>query len=147
MSSISVPVHEGGCLCGAIRYRAVGNPVAVSICHCKNCQKNSGSAFSVNAIFPKDTLTMTGTPVTFTDKGDTGAGVVRVFCGTCGTPLESRSIMSSVAHAVIKTGTLDDPGSFVPDSEVYCKSALPWVEHGIGRACFEELADFKCSPQ
>lgn len=142
MNDSSLPVHEGGCLCGAVRYRAVGDPVAVSICHCTNCQRNSGSAFSVNAIFPKEALTMTGSPATYIDKGDTGAGVVRVFCGTCGTPLESRSIMSSVAHAVIKTGTLDDPSGFVPDSEVYCKSAMPWWPRSEERACFQELADF-----
>jgi hypothetical protein len=139
---ISGPVHQGGCLCGAVRYRVVGDPVAVSICHCTNCQRNTGSAFSVNAIFPKEAMTMTGTPATFTDKGDTGAGVVRVFCGICGTPLESRSIMSSVAHVVIKAGTFDDPRVFVPDSEIYCKSAMPWWRQGEGRKCYEALADF-----
>jgi hypothetical protein len=135
-------VHTGGCLCGAIRYRVAGDPVAVSICHCGNCQRNSGSAFSVNVIFPKHAMTMTGTPATYVDKGDTGAGVVRVFCATCGTPLESRSIMSSVAHVVIKAGTFDDPGGFTPDSEIYCRSAMPWWPQGAGRVCYQELADF-----
>ena len=139
---VSGEVHEGGCLCGAIRYRVVGAPVAVSICHCTNCQRNSGSAFSVNAIFPKEALTVTGAPASYIDRGDTGAGVERTFCGTCGTPLESRSIMSSVAHAVIKAGTFDDPSVFVPDSEIYCSSALPWVKPGEGRACFDKLAEF-----
>ena len=138
----SVPVHEGGCLCGAVRYRVVGNPVAVSICHCVNCQRNSGSAFSVNVIFPKEALTMTGRPSIFIDKGDTGAGVERVFCGNCGTPLESRSIMSSVAHAVIKAGTFDNPSVFIPDSEMYCKSAMPWWKQGEGRTCYQKLADY-----
>lgn len=136
------PVHEGGCLCGGIRYRVAGDPVAVSICHCTNCQRNTGSAFSVNAIFPKGALTMTGSPATFVDKGDTGEGVVRVFCGTCGTPLESRSIMSSVAHVVIKTGTFDDPSVFVPDSEIYCKSAMPWWESSAERQCYQALSDY-----
>jgi hypothetical protein len=135
-------VHEGGCLCGAVRYRVVGPPVAVSICHCSNCQRNSGSAFSLNAIFPKEALTVTGAPKSYIDSGDTGAGVERTFCGTCGTPIESRSIMSSVAHAVIKAGTFDDPSGFVPDSEIYCSSALPWVPRGEGRACFDKLAEF-----
>lgn len=140
MTSVSQAMHEGGCLCGAVRYRALGNPVAVSICHCTNCQRNSGSAFSVNAIFPKDAVSVTGTPRSYIDKGDTGAGVERLFCETCGTPLESRSIMSSVAHTVIKAGTFDDPAPFVPDSEVYCKSALPWVTPSPERVCFDELA-------
>lgn len=135
-----LPVYEGGCLCGAVRYRVVGKPVAVSICHCVNCQRNSGSAFSVNVIFLKDALTMTGNPAMFVDKGDTGAGVERVFCSHCGTPLESRSIMSSVAHAVIKAGTFDDPSLFIPDSEMYCKSAMPWWKQGEGRTCYQMLA-------
>jgi hypothetical protein len=127
----SAPVHEGGCLCGAIRYRAVGDPVSVTICHCINCQRNSGSAFSVNAVFPQGAVTMTGAPATYVDKGDTGANVVRIFCGTCGTPLESRSIMSSVAHVVIKVGTFDDPSGFVPGNEVYCRNALQWLPQHI----------------
>ncbi len=142
IADASVPVHEGGCLCGAIRYRVVGDPVAVAICHCVNCQRNSGSAFSVSAIFPKGALTMTGAPAVYLDKGATGAGVERTFCGTCGTPLESRSIMSSVAHVVIKTGTFDDPSGFVPSIETYCKSAMPWWTQGEGRICYEALSDF-----
>jgi hypothetical protein len=125
-----------------VRYRVVGDPVAVAICHCTNCQRNTGSAFSVNAIFPKEALTMSGTPAIFIDKGDTGAGVERVFCGACGTPLESRSIMSSVAHAVIKVGTFDDPSVFVPESEIYCRSAMPWWTQGEGRKCYQALADY-----
>jgi hypothetical protein len=138
----ATPVYNGGCLCGAIRYRVVGKPVAVSICHCVNCQRNTGSAFSVNVIFPKGALTTTGTPAVFIDKGDTGAGVERVFCGHCGTPLESRSIMSSVAHVVLKAGSFDDPSVFIPDSEIYCQSAMPWWKPDESRACFQKLADF-----
>ena len=138
----SVPIHEGGCLCGAIRYRVVGDPVAVAICHCVNCQRNSGSAFSVSAVFPKGTVTMTGTPSSYIDKGATGAGVERTFCGICGTPLESRSIMSSVAHVVIKTGTFDDPSAFVPTFETYCKNAMPWWTQREGRTCYPELSDY-----
>jgi len=134
--------HEGGCLCGGVRYRVQGDPVAVSICHCTNCQRNSGGAFSVNVIFPKEAVTMNGSPATYIDTGDTGADVVRVFCGVRGTPLESRSIMSSVAHTVIKAGSFDDPSGFVPDSEVYCDSSLPWVTLSSDRTCFSKLAEF-----
>jgi hypothetical protein len=136
------PVHEGGCLCGEIRYRVVGPPMAVSICHCVNCQKNSGSAFSLNAIFPKGTLTVTGTPAEFLDQGDAST-VVRTFCGKCGTPIESRSIYSKDGFAVIKAGTFDDPSVFTPDSEVYCKSALPWVVQGEDRKCFPGLGSLE----
>jgi hypothetical protein len=136
---LSVPVHEGGCLCGAVRYRVVGSPLSVSICHCINCQRNSGSAFSVNCVFPKEALTMNGLPSVYEDKGDTGKIVRRLFCGICGTPLESQSIFSSPGYAVLKAGTFDDPSAFIPDSEMYCISAMPWWIEGGERKCYERL--------
>jgi hypothetical protein len=135
----SVPVHEGGCPCGAVRYRVLGSPLSVSICHCVNCQRNSGSAFSVNCIFPREALTMHGSPCVYEDRGDTGKIVRRVFCGKCGTPLESQSVFSSPSYAVLKAGTFDDPRGFVPDSEMYCISALPWWFSGGERKRYERL--------
>jgi hypothetical protein len=133
------PVHEGGCLCGAVRYRAVGKPLSVAICHCINCQRNTGSAFSVNVIFPKAAVTMTGSPAIYEDKGETGNVVRRVFCGICGTPLESRSVFSAPEYAVLKSGTFDDPRVFVPDSEVYCITAMPWWLEGGTRPRYERF--------
>jgi hypothetical protein len=135
----AAPVHEGGCLCGAVRYRVVGDPLAVSICHCVNCQRNSGSAFSVNAVFPREALTMTGEPAVYEDRGDTGQVVRRIFCARCGTPLESQSVFSAPAHAIIKAGTFDDPSAFVPDSELYCVSAMPWWTNGAPRKRYDRL--------
>lgn len=135
----AVPVHEGGCLCGAVRYRVVGDPLAVSICHCVNCQRNSGSAFSVNAVFPRGALTMSGSPAVYEDKGDTGEIVRRIFCGRCGTPLESQSVFSAPSHAILKAGTFDDPSGFVPDSELYCISAMPWWTEGGERKRYDRL--------
>jgi hypothetical protein len=132
-----VPVHEGGCLCGAVRYRVVGEPIAVSICHCINCQRNTGSAFSVNAIFGEGALTYQGSPSVYDDIGDTGHVVRRVFCGTCGTPIESQSVYSVPNYVVVKTGTFDDPAHFVPDNEVYCVSALEWVTESADRPRYE----------
>jgi hypothetical protein len=129
------PVHEGGCLCGSLRYKVVGKPLGVAICHCVNCQRNTGSAFSVNATFPAGTMTLEGNPSVYDDVGDTGNVVRRVFCGTCGTPIESQSVYSVPNYVVIKAGTFDDPAAFVPDCEVYCDSKLPWVAlgHDISR--------------
>jgi hypothetical protein len=127
----NVPVHEGGCLCGALRYKVIGAPLGVAICHCTNCQLNSGSAFSVNATFPAGTMTLEGTPSVYDDVGDTGNVVRRIFCGTCGTPIESQSVYSVPNYVVIKAGTFDKPADFVPDCEVYCDSKLPWVRLGI----------------
>lgn len=140
LTTESAEVHEGGCLCGAVRYRVVGSPLAVSICHCVNCQRNSGSAFSVNCVFPREAMTMTrGSPSVYEDRGDTGEIVRRVFCGTCGTPIESLSVFSAPSHAILKAGTFDDPSGFVPDSELYCVSAMPWWTSGGERKRYERL--------
>ena len=133
----SGPVHEGGCLCGNVRYSVVGSPLSVAICHCTNCQRNTGSAFSVNVIFPKAALTLRGEPAIYEDIGDTGNIVRRVFCGKCGTPIESRSVFSAPEYAVIKSGSFDDPSAFVPDSEVYCVTAMPWWLEGGERPRYE----------
>jgi hypothetical protein len=135
----AAPIHTGGCLCGAIRYRVTGSPLSVSICHCVNCQRNSGSAFSVNVVFPEDALTVEGVPAVYEDRGDTGEIVRRLFCGTCGTPLESRSVFSSPGYAVLKAGTFDNPGQFVPDCELYCISAVAWWNAGAERKHFDRL--------
>lgn len=131
--SAADPVHEGGCLCGAVRYRVAGDPVAVTVCHCSHCQRNSGSAFSINCVFPREALRLTGPTAAYDDRGDTGAGVRRVFCGACGSPIESQSAYSYPRYAVIKGGTFDEPGRFVPQNEVYCDRALPWVLEGAER--------------
>ena len=135
----SVPVHEGGCLCGAVRYRIAGSPVSVAICHCTNCQRNTGSAFSVNVIFHKPEYSIQGNPATYDDVGDTGNIVRRVFCGKCGTPIESRSVFSASEYTVLKSGSLDDPSAFVPDSEVYCVTAMPWWLNGIDVPRYERF--------
>jgi len=136
----STPVHEGGCLCGDVRFRIAGTPVSTTICHCTNCQRNTGSAFSVNVIFYKpEEYTILGTPAIYDDVGDTGNVVRRVFCGKCGTPIESRSVFSASEYTVIKSGSFDDPTVFAPDSEVYCVTAMPWWLNGIDVPRYERF--------
>ena len=64
--------REGGCLCGQVRYKVPAQPVDTIICHCKNCQKQAGSAFSVVSFFPRDSLELNGELQTFEDKGTSG---------------------------------------------------------------------------
>lgn len=127
----SLPVHTGGCVCGKLRFSVTGTPVSVAICHCVNCQRSTGSAFSVSVIFHKPEYSIQGEPAVYDDVGDTGNVVRRVFCGTCGTPIESQSVFSASDYTVLKSGAFDDPTVFVPDSEVYCASAMPWWLNGI----------------
>ena len=71
---------EGGCLCGKVRYSADAEPTFVGVCHCKNCQKGTGTAFSVVVALPTPALTVRGTLQTFTGRGDSGKATYRRFC-------------------------------------------------------------------
>jgi len=78
---------EGGCLCGNVRYSADAEPAFVGVCHCKNCQKASGTAFRVVLAVPKPALSVQGTLKTFNDRGDTGKTLYRRFCPECGSAI------------------------------------------------------------
>ena len=118
-----MPEFSGGCLCGQVRYTIRGEPLNVSICHCTHCQKNTGSAFSVNAVFPENAVDIAGRLAAFRDRGDSGHPVVRYFCPDCGTPIRSTALQTS-GYFVLKAGTLDEPGLIAPTDEIYCMSAV-----------------------
>jgi hypothetical protein len=117
----------GGCLCGNIRYTLATDPVMQAICHCRNCQKQAGSAYSIIVGVPEPTVAIEGAPTTYVDHGETGAAVERQFCGTCGSPLFSRAA-SVPGILFVKAGTLDDLSSFTPQVQVWAKSKQPWVD-------------------
>ena len=117
---------SGGCLCGQVHYSLEGEPAATAICHCKNCQKQGGGAFSVNLLFSEAQLALNGTLSTFVDKSETGASVYRKFCGTCGSPIYS-GLESMPGLVAIKAGTLDDTHDVHPSVQVWCDSKQDWV--------------------
>jgi hypothetical protein len=129
---------EGGCLCGKVRYSADAEPMFVGVCHCKNCQKQAGSAFSIVVAIPKPALSLQGTTKTYADRGDSGKAFGRIFCPECGSPILSDvEIMPDVA--IIKAGTLDDTSWLKPTMEIYCDSAQPWVSLGGGMQRFAKM--------
>jgi hypothetical protein len=88
----------GGCLCGQVRYSANADPAFVGVCHCKNCQKQTGTAFSVLVGIPKSAMSVQGRVKTFHDTGDSGQPVERNFCPECGSPIFSDvAVMPGVA--------------------------------------------------
>ena len=116
----------GGCLCGKIRYSSTAEPVMTAVCHCKNCQKQAGTAFSVIVAVPKPALSVTGTLKSFTDKGESGKPVHRNFCPDCGSPITT--VVDAMPDLVfVKAGTLDDTSKLKPTMEIFCDSAQPWV--------------------
>jgi len=122
--------HTGQCLCGAISYEFQNPPAQTGICHCKNCQRQAGSAYSTLAVVPMAELTINGEPKLYTD-ADTSSGnpVERYFCGNCGSPIYS-AVPSMEGIAILKTGCLDDTSEFKPMFQTWCESKQDWVELG-----------------
>ncbi len=121
MSKIS-----GSCLCGAVRYSTSAEPAMMAVCHCTDCQKQSGSAFSINVLVPHDQIEVEGEALTqFDVKGDSGENVSRNFCNLCGSPL-----FNVLDHfgglAAIKAGTMDDSSWVKPGVQIWCDSARSW---------------------
>lgn len=120
----------GGCLCGKIRYVSKAEPVMTAICHCKNCQKQAGSAFSIIVGVPKSALSVTGTLKTFNDSGSSGKPVHRNFCPDCGSPVAT-DVEAMPDLVFIKAGTLDDTSTLAPTMEIFCSSAQPWTTRAV----------------
>jgi hypothetical protein len=115
----------GGCLCGRITYTLGNAPLLTAICHCTHCQKQSGSAFSVNQLVRRDDLSISGDLATFEDRGASGAVIHRRFCPACGSPIVTEPL-DAPEIAYLKTGTLDDRDGIDPSLQIWCASAQPW---------------------
>ena len=128
----------GGCLCGKVRYSADVEPLFTGICHCRNCQKESGGAFAIVVGVPQPSLTVQGQVKTYADKGDSGKAMYRRFCPDCGsTMMDEGEAMPGVT--MIQVGTLDDSSWVKPTMEIYCDSAQPWVRLGDDMARFPKM--------
>jgi hypothetical protein len=124
-----MPQIVGGCLCGKVRYSANVEPAFTGLCHCSDCQKSTGSAFSVVIAVPKDALTVQGRLTTFSKPGDSGQALERRFCPECGSGLvEEAAVMPGIV--MINVGTLDDSSWVKPAMQIYCDSAQSWVQLG-----------------
>lgn len=129
---------EGGCLCGKVRYSADAEPTFVGVCHCKNCQKGTGTAFAVVVALPTPALNVQGSLQTFTGRGDSGKATYRRFCPECGSTLiDEAEVMPNVT--MIMAGTLDDASWVKPGMEIFCDSAQPWVQLGGERPRFPKM--------
>lgn len=119
---------DGHCLCGTTTYECDADPIMTAICHCTECQRQAGTAFSiVVGVGIEDLRVHGGALKTFETVGDdTGATAYRSFCGDCGSPI--MSILSNADDvAWIKAGTLKDATWLEPELEAWTDSAQPWA--------------------
>ncbi len=115
----------GGCMCGAVRYECSAEPVMTGNCHCRDCQKASGGAFSPALAVPTVALKIAGGVKYYDTKGDSGQTVSRGFCPDCGARLFGKP-QAAPDVTVIMAGSLDDPSWFRPAMDLYTASAQPW---------------------
>lgn len=118
---------EGGCQCGAVRYRVTAPPMAVYNCHCTDCHRSSGATHSMSMIVASGTLELMAGELTAYDKAaDSGRTVRMMGCARCGTKVWNEP-QSFPAIIVLKPGTLDDMSWAVPIGNIWTDSRAPWV--------------------
>ena len=117
---------EGGCACGAVRFRLTAPPMGVGVCHCRSCQYGTGGGPNYVALAMKPAFEITkGAPRIYTSKAESGNDVSRAFCAECGTPLYTITGDGAPFYPV-KLGALDDPSGFQPVLHLYMEDAQPW---------------------
>jgi hypothetical protein len=117
---------EGGCSCGAVRYRLADEPMFVHCCHCLNCQRQTGSAFVINLLIEAERVrVLSGEPQAVDAPRDDGS-VQRIYrCPTCQVAVFSEYGWPELNF--VRAGTLDEPSAVTPDIHIFTRSKVPWV--------------------
>jgi hypothetical protein len=132
---------EGGCACGAVRYRLGSPPMFVHCCHCRDCQRQAGSAFAINALMEADRVTLlSGVTAPSAMPTDSGRPHHIHRCTTCRTALWSE-YGGRATIRFVRAATLDDPTALAPDVHIYVRSKLPWVSLPDGVPAFDAYYD------
>jgi hypothetical protein len=117
----------GGCLCGAVRYSAeAGEAPSATVCHCRDCQKFTGSVFAALVMLPKEALQLSGPLKTFSSLGGSGKPILRHFCSECGSSIAEEPGTRPGA-VILNVGTFDDPAAIKPGREIFRDDGVPWV--------------------
>ena len=136
-------MFEGGCACGAVRYRLTTRPMIVHCCHCRDCQRQTGAGFAINALIETDRIEMlSGEPLTFAMPTDSGRPHDISRCAACATAVWSDYGRRGVIRFVRAT-TLDEPDALAPDVHIFTRSKLPWVGMPPEAPAFEIYYDMQ----
>src|SRR5687768_7263514 len=140
-------MHEGGCLCGAVRYRVTNAPFRTGVCHCRFCQRRTGSAFGVGVYFKKDDFALTrGSLKSYQYRSDeTGRWLRMEFCPECGTTVTWLLEVFPDGRGVAG-GSFDDPSWLKIERHSWTRSKLHWVPIPAEAETFEKSALAKPSP-
>lgn len=136
-------IVEGGCACGTVRYRLNSAPMFVNCCHCRDCQRQTGSAFVINALIETDRIVLlAGAAEPVPVPTDSGRPHDVHRCPACRTAL-----WSDYGHRVglrfLRVGTLDNPAALPPDAHIFTRSKLPWIGLPDNVPAFDVYYDMK----
>ena len=121
-------IREGGCGCGAARYKFEGEPIYVNNCHCRQCQQQTGSTSVVNAFIESERVTLVSGSLTEHEfKAGSGGSHFICRCSECGCALWSHYPRAGRFGLGLRVGTLDDPSSLTPDAAIFVAERMPWV--------------------
>ena len=130
---------EGGCTCRGVRYRLMPPPLIVHCCHCRWCQRESGAAFALNALFERERLELlAGAVELVATPSASGKGQRIARCPACQVALWSHYAGFGDRVCFVRVGTLDDPDLFPPDVHIYTESKQPWVVLPAGARAFSQ---------
>ena len=128
----------GGCLCGALRYRAEGEPLLQGLCHCRNCQRISGAGHVGFVCFAEDAVTVEGETRSYASTGGSGTTATRYSCPTCHSVVFGRAEVMP-GRINLYAGSLDDTSQFKPQVAIFTRSRPPWDDSSRGLTCYETV--------
>ena len=133
---------DGGCFCGAVRYRLNSAPMFVNCCHCRDCQRQTGSAFVINGVIEADRIELLkGKPEAVSMPTESGRPHDIYRCAVCRTALWSDYGRRPMRF--VRMSTLDDAAAFSPDAHIFTRSKLPWVRLPDDVPAFDIFYDMK----
>ncbi len=134
-------VFPGNCACGAVRFRLTSRPMFVHCCHCRDCQRQTGSAFVLNALIETDRIeVLAGEPHLVSMPTDSGRPHDIYRCPKCEVAVWS-DYGRRPKLRFVRVGTLEDPDALPPDVHIYTRSKLPWIKLPDGVPAFEAYYD------
>ncbi len=133
--------YEGGCTCRQVRYRLTSKPMFVHCCHCRWCQRETGTAFALNAMIEADRVeTLAGDVEVVDTPSNSGKGQKIARCPSCRIAVWSNY---SGAGDAVRVGTLDEPDRLPPDIHIFTMSKQPWVALPAGTPAVPEFYDLQ----
>jgi len=130
---------EGGCTCRAVRYRLTRTPLIVHCCHCRWCQRETGSAFALNALLEsQEVVLLAGRPELVPTPSASGKGQIIARCPVCRVAVWSHYGGLGDLVSFVRVGTLDEPDRLRPDVHIYTESKQPWVVLPAGARAFDQ---------